>query len=51
MAEKEKPQARIVTVAARALSHPMSATPIDIKDLAGRILADQRNDPFPHKKP
>lgn len=51
MAEKQKPQPRIVTVAAKALKHPETVSKPDIKRMAARILDDQRNDPKPHRKP
>jgi hypothetical protein len=50
MAEKQKPQPRIVTVAARAMNNPKAVTQKDIKRMAARILDDQKNDPSPHKK-
>jgi hypothetical protein len=48
MAEKQKPQPRIVTVAAKAMNNPKTVTQKDIKRMAARILDDQRNDPYPH---
>ncbi len=50
MAEKQKPQPRIVTVAAKAMNNPKTVTQKEIKRMAARILDDQRNDPKPHKK-
>lgn len=48
MAEKQKPELRIVKVAARALKHPETVTKRDIESMAGRILDDQKNDPERH---
>jgi len=50
MAEKQRPKPAIVQVAARALKNPETATKAEIKEMAARILADQKNDPEPHKK-
>jgi hypothetical protein len=50
MAEKQKPNPRIVTVAAKAMKHPEIVTKQEIKRMAARILDDQKNDPEPHKK-
>jgi hypothetical protein len=49
MSEKQKPRPPIVSTAARALHNPKTVSLQDIKDMAGRILTDQRNDPQPHK--
>jgi hypothetical protein len=49
MAEKQKPQTRIVKVAAKALKHPETATRKEIQQMAARILDDQKNDPEPHQ--
>ena len=49
MSEKQKPRPPIVTTAARALKNPKTVTLTGIRDMAGRILADQKNDPQPHK--
>lgn len=51
MAEKQKPNPRIVTVAAKAMKHPEDVTQKEIRRMAARILDDQKNDPEPHKKP
>jgi hypothetical protein len=51
MTEKQKPNPRIVTVAAKAMKHPEIITKQEIKRMAARILDDQRNDPEPHRKP
>jgi hypothetical protein len=50
MAERQRPQPRIVTVAAKAMNNPKTVTQKDIKRMAARILDDQRNDPNPHKR-
>lgn len=49
MAEKQRPNPRIVTVAAKAMKHPEDVTRKEIKRMAARILDDQRNDPQPTK--
>ena len=49
MAEKQRPNPRIVTVAAKAMKHPEKTTQREIQRMAARILDDQRNDPKPHK--
>jgi hypothetical protein len=49
MAEKQKPNPRIVTVAAKAMKHPETVTQKEIKRMAARILDDQKNDPEQHK--
>jgi hypothetical protein len=49
MAEKQKPQPKIVTVAAKAIKHPETVTLAEIKSMGARILDDQKNDPQPHK--
>jgi hypothetical protein len=51
MTEKQKPNPRIVTVAAKAMTHPEAVTRQEIKRMAARILDDQKNDPQQHKKP
>jgi hypothetical protein len=49
MSEKQRPQPKIVAVAAKAMNDPKSVTPAQIKSMAARILDDQRNDPQKHK--
>jgi hypothetical protein len=49
MAEKEKPQADIVRIAARVIKNPETATQRDAQRMAARILDDQRNDPKPNR--
>lgn len=49
MTEKQKPQADIVSVAARAMKHPENVSHEDIKRMASRILDDQENSPDPNK--
>ena len=46
MAESQKPQPDIVTVAARAMTHPHLVTREDITRMAARILDDERSDPI-----
>jgi hypothetical protein len=47
MAEKQKPNPKIVRKAARALKNPKSSA--FVKSASARILDDQKNDPDPHK--
>ncbi len=49
MPEKEKPRPTIVSVAARVIKHPETATQRDAQRMAARILDDQKNDPQPNK--
>jgi hypothetical protein len=49
MAEKQKPSQHVSNIAGRALQNPKSIKPSEIRDMAGRILADKKNDPQPHK--
>jgi hypothetical protein len=49
MAEKQKPQKDIVSIAARILSGEKKATQNDAKRMAGRLLDDQKNAPEPNR--
>ena len=48
MAEKQKPDPYIVKVAARVIKNPDTATLLEIRKMAARILDDQKNDPEPN---
>ncbi len=48
MAEKQKPDPRIVRQAARAIKRPLTASLQFIKSASARILDDQKNDPERH---
>ncbi|MFM0236247.1 hypothetical protein [Paraburkholderia sediminicola] len=48
MAEKQKPAKKLASNAARAIKTG-SASKKTIKSMAARILADEKNDPEPHK--
>jgi hypothetical protein len=47
MAEKQKPARRSVTKAAKRLAN--RKTPKSLKSIYGRIMADEKNDPEPHR--
>jgi hypothetical protein len=49
VAEKQKPDPKIVALAAQAMTNPQSLTPAQIMSMAARILDDQKNDPNPHR--
>jgi hypothetical protein len=49
MAEKQRPQKDIVSIAARILSGDKTATQKDARRMAGRLLDDQKNDPQPNR--
>jgi hypothetical protein len=49
MAERQKPQPKIVEVAAKAVKRPETVTLREIKSMGARILDDQKNDPVKHK--
>lgn len=49
MTVKQKPIPAIVKKAAILIKHPETATKRDVKEMAGRLLDDQRYAPKPHK--
>jgi hypothetical protein len=49
MSEVEKPASDLVSIAARAMTHPNTLTPEEIQRLGGRVMADEKHDPEPHK--
>lgn len=49
MAEKQKPTKNLASNAARALKTG-TASKKTVKSMAARILADEKNDPEPHKR-
>jgi len=49
MVERENPKPETVSDAGRALRSPQTVTQRQVRDMAGRILSDQKNDPVPHR--
>ena len=49
MTEKQKPARDLVKAAGKALADDGTMPPKTIRRASGRLLADQKNDPQPHK--
>ncbi len=51
MVEKQKPARDVVKAAAKNLKDGVTPPPATVRRESGRILADQKNDPQPHRSP
>ena len=51
MVDRQKPTHDLASRAGRALQNPGSASKKTIRELAGRVLADERNAPQQHRRP